>query len=96
MKEDLTPLGLQIMNHLECWRLTNIIGIGFVCDAKHKDFRTLEALAHLIEDIPNTAHHLLRHARVNIIRQFNETRSIVERFQLPSQIMWIEWDAMAS
>src|SRR5688572_13303400 len=26
MEEDLAPLGLQKMNHLECWRLTKIIG----------------------------------------------------------------------
>src|SRR6266699_5583841 len=81
----------QRLNNVKCGRLTNVAHITFVCNAHYEYCCTIEATKLFVQCFTDLIYNIIRHASVNLCRQLDKAGSIIERFELPGEILWIDW-----
>src|SRR5258708_12803462 len=86
----------QQLHYTQRRRFAHITHIALISYSQHQDARPFEAFAMFIERPRHLVYNKLRHASVHFARQINETRSIVERTQLPGEVQWIDGDAVSA
>src|SRR2546421_4426383 len=86
----------QRLDNIKGWRLTYIAHVAFVGYAQHKHSRTIEAATLLVERLADLIHDIVWHAAVDLRSQFDKASCVIERFELPGEIVRIDRNAVSS
>src|SRR5690606_20592465 len=87
---------LEQTDHIQRGRFVPVVYIGLVRRAADETLRAFQGVASLAERIDDALDHVAWHVRINLGRQLDEARVVIERLHLPRKIQRIDRDAMTS
>ena len=86
----------QQANHVERRTFTHIVDVFLVRDSQYQHPAAVHGLLLFVQGLRNFAHDHRRHLAVDLARQIDESRLVVERSHLPGEIVRIERDAVSA
>ncbi len=87
-------LGPQQFDHVQRRRLAHVVNVLLIRHTQHQHDAPLERLAGLVQRVLDLVHPVLRHLGVDLASQLDEAGIVVERLELPGEVMRVQWNAM--
>src|SRR5258708_37649586 len=93
---DVCALLLEQSDDVESGTLSHVVNVLLVRDAEYEHAASIDGLLFLVERLSNLSHDDRWHLAVDLARQVDESRLVLERSHLPREIVRIERNAVSA
>src|SRR5437868_4685096 len=96
MEDDLRTVRLEQPHDIERGTLANVIDIRLVSDTNDEHAAAIHWLPLFVQRLRNLADDIGRHLTIDLAREIDEPRLVVQRAHLPREIVRVQWDAVSA
>ena len=87
---------LQQVDDVDGRAFAHVADVRFVGHAQNQDAAAFHGFVFIVEGQGHFLHHVVGHVAVHVVGQLNEAGGVVERAQLPAQVVGVDGDAVAA